>query len=63
MDRVHRRSVADHADQRGDDDGAGISAALALRTRYRGQALVAAGGAAGAAALLVIWAIQSGIGG
>jgi hypothetical protein len=63
MDRDHGRAVAADADQRGDDVGTWLSQALALRARYRGQTLVAASGAAGAAGLLIAWATNGGIGG
>lgn len=60
VDSDHRRTVATDADQLSDDAGARISQALALRTRYRAQAWIAAGGATGAGALLLAWAIRVG---
>jgi hypothetical protein len=63
MDSRNRGSVADHADQRGDDAGTWLSQALALHARYRGQSLVAAAGVTGAAGLLIAWAANGGIGG
>ena len=52
--------MASHVDQRGNDDGARVSKGLALRERYRGQALVAILGAGGATAIIVFWFANGG---
>jgi hypothetical protein len=58
--RLHGGAVAADADQQRDDAGTGLSQALALTTRYRGQSLVGAVGATGAVGLLVAWAVTAG---
>jgi hypothetical protein len=58
VDGSHRRPLAAHADQRSDDAGSWLSQALAVRTGYRAQPIVATIGAVGATALTIAWAVQ-----
>jgi hypothetical protein len=60
LHRLHGRTVAVDADQQRDDAGTGLSATLALTTRYRGQSLVAALGASGAVGLLIAYIAHAG---